>query len=330
MRAKARSGAGEVTMDGTFDKGGMSLTYKESAMGSDGKRSGTGTAAAERLYIAHWAVAKAALNAPYQQALIALSPAGNTLTWSVVDGSLPPGLALDGAAGLISGTATAEGEHKFTVEVRDSNGDTFRQPFNLRVAKLVLRTPLLPSAIIGQEYKFKLEMAGGQPPYRWRNDFSFPFVIPGMPALPSISTEGEITYQPTEDAGMLMVTVMDDAGASQRMTLGLETRGVTLMGSAILPAATAGAPYSYKFQTAGQSGAVTWSDADNDMQDTGLALDGQTGELSGTPQTAGVFTIRVTAEDGDSGDTRAFTLAVEAPQAAAGEACRSCGLQKTR
>ncbi len=334
LTAKARSGTGRFALRGRYDKGGMSLLYSESGMGGDGRRSGSGTGVAERLYIAQWAVPRAPLNTEYRHSLLALSPSGPAgLAWSVVEGSLPPGLALDGATGTIAGAAAAEGEHKFTVEVRDANGDTFRQPLSLRVAKLVLTNPLLPAAVIGQEYRYKLEMAGGQPPYQFRNDFALPFIIPGLPAMPSITPEGEISYQPASEAdegGMLMLTVMDAAGATQRMTLMIETRGVTAMGSAILPAATAGVPYRYQFQSAGQSGEVVWEDVNNDLQDTGFALDEKTGELSGTPSAAGIVTLRVTAASGKSEDTRSYMLPVEAPAAAASEECRSCGLQKRR
>ena len=43
-------------------------------------------------------------------------------TWSVVSGSLPPGLTLNAATGVISGKATTLGTYAFTVQVRDSQG----------------------------------------------------------------------------------------------------------------------------------------------------------------------------------------------------------------
>ncbi len=41
-------------------------------------------------------------------------------TWSVVSGSLPPGLSLNAATGVVSGRATTLGTFAFTVQVRDS------------------------------------------------------------------------------------------------------------------------------------------------------------------------------------------------------------------
>lgn len=40
--------------------------------------------------------------------------------WSIVEGSLPPGLMLDSVSGLISGTPSQAGEYKFAVRVEDS------------------------------------------------------------------------------------------------------------------------------------------------------------------------------------------------------------------
>jgi len=55
----------------------------------------------------------------YSQTLIAQggTPA---YVWSVASGSLPPGLSLDGATGVISGTPTSVGIYSFTVRVTDS------------------------------------------------------------------------------------------------------------------------------------------------------------------------------------------------------------------
>src|SRR6267154_5903280 len=49
--------------------------------------------------------------------------AGGTLpyTWSVSSGQLPPGLAVTGTTGTISGTPTTNGAYNFTLNVADSS-----------------------------------------------------------------------------------------------------------------------------------------------------------------------------------------------------------------
>jgi hypothetical protein len=51
-------------------------------------------------------------------------------TWSLVSGSLPPGLA-PGAAGVVSGTPTKEGIYDFTAKVTDAHGQSATQPLTL-------------------------------------------------------------------------------------------------------------------------------------------------------------------------------------------------------
>ncbi len=53
-------------------------------------------------------------------------------TWSIVSGSLPPGLTLD-ASGVISGTPTAIGTRTFTVQVTDSTLDTATRVLSITV-----------------------------------------------------------------------------------------------------------------------------------------------------------------------------------------------------
>ena len=58
-------------------------------------------------------------------------------TWSLASGTLPPGLGLNPATGVISGTPTKQGNWSFTVRVRDSQAvpaqDT--QSLSLRVTR---------------------------------------------------------------------------------------------------------------------------------------------------------------------------------------------------
>jgi hypothetical protein len=52
--------------------------------------------------------------------------------WSIVSGSLPPGMKLDGASGVISGSPEADGQFEFTILVSD-NAQSIRKKYTLKV-----------------------------------------------------------------------------------------------------------------------------------------------------------------------------------------------------
>ena len=56
----------------------------------------------------------------YETTLEVTNPVGD-VTWTITDGALPPGLTLDPATGIISGTTTDIGSFFFTVEVTDTS-----------------------------------------------------------------------------------------------------------------------------------------------------------------------------------------------------------------
>ena len=58
---------------------------------------------------------------PYTAAVIATGAQG-AVSWRLTSGSLPPGLALDPASGVISGTPRSLGTHAFTVSATDTAG----------------------------------------------------------------------------------------------------------------------------------------------------------------------------------------------------------------
>ncbi len=90
--------------------------------------------------------------------------------WSVASGSLPPGLSLDSAKGLIGGTPTRAGAYQFSLGMTDSaQAPAKPQQVSLRVVlQLTITSPaLLRTATAGRSYMYELTAAGGSPAYRW-------------------------------------------------------------------------------------------------------------------------------------------------------------------
>jgi hypothetical protein len=71
--------------------------------------------------IMNTSVADGTLGVSYAQTLTATGGAAPYNTWTVSSGSLPDGLTLDAASGMISGTPTIVGTSIFSITVKDSN-----------------------------------------------------------------------------------------------------------------------------------------------------------------------------------------------------------------
>ncbi|HKY09743.1 MAG TPA: Ig domain-containing protein, partial [Candidatus Binatia bacterium] len=67
---------------------------------------------------------------PYDGALKVKGGAG-PYTWSLISGNLPPGLAVDSAAGRITGLPASSGSHDFVVRATDALGQTADKSFTL-------------------------------------------------------------------------------------------------------------------------------------------------------------------------------------------------------
>jgi hypothetical protein len=89
--------------------------------------------------------------------------------WAVSSGSLPAGLTLTAATGVISGTPTYAGTTTVGITVRDSlGGVSATQSVSIVVAPAVtVTTASLPNGTAGVGYSATLAASGGTPPYTW-------------------------------------------------------------------------------------------------------------------------------------------------------------------
>lgn len=90
-------------------------------------------------------------------------------TWAVTSGALPPGVALDGTKGTISGSPRAAGKFAFALTATDSEGRAATASAALAVApRLQIKTRGLKAAKLGRAYEAKLTTAGGAKPVKWK------------------------------------------------------------------------------------------------------------------------------------------------------------------
>ena len=102
----------------------------------------TGTAAqlivtltvAPKLQITTFDIGRAHRGKPYRLTLTSTGGVGPT-SWGLASGSLPPGLTLDAASGVISGKARVRGHFVFALAVTDSLGAKRAMRYNLTVAR---------------------------------------------------------------------------------------------------------------------------------------------------------------------------------------------------
>lgn len=90
--------------------------------------------------------------------------------WSVISGSLPSGLALTSATGVISGTPTTAGTSNFTVQVTDDQdpADSDTQALSIVIIEAVdITTTSLPDVKKRTSYSQTLQVSGGTSPYTW-------------------------------------------------------------------------------------------------------------------------------------------------------------------
>jgi subtilisin family serine protease len=160
--------------------------------------------------VATAALPPAALGAPYQAVLLA-SGGVLPLTWSLAAGTLPPGLALDGARGVVSGVPTAIGPALLTLRVTDALGATATHDLTLDVGigALAITTQSLRSCRVGTACSRALAATGGLAPYGW--SVATGALPPGLTLDPAT---GAVAGTPTA-AGTFAFTaqVSDSTGA---------------------------------------------------------------------------------------------------------------------
>ncbi|HEX7898541.1 MAG TPA: IPT/TIG domain-containing protein [Planctomycetota bacterium] len=244
----------------------------------------------------------------------ALSATGGTGTyfWTAPNGGQPPGLAINGGSGAITGTPTAAGIFTFTVQAAPFGpGPTpGTKDITITIAPApTLTTPLaLPAGVQGAGYFADLTFAGGASPVTWTLTGTLPtgIVLNGA--------AGTLSGVPTNNGSFsFRLTATDANGAAVfgDFTL-IIADPAALVAIASLPRGQVGIPYSATLQAAGGTPPYTlWTQLGG--MPAGLSLDVDTGTISGTPAAAGTTSVNFQVTDTAAGTdaTLAFNLIID-------------------
>lgn len=239
---------------------------------------------------------------------------GQSLSWQLGQGTLPPGLVLFTDTGRIVGVPTATGTFDFFVLAVDAGVPprTGQKWYSITVLeKLTLDFPL-PQARVGQPFEATPTISGGVLPYS--------VTIAGLPAgLDHDSSTGRIFGTPLNDyKGLRLEVIVTDSGTPQqtavkRPTLVIRPIAVSIV-TTTLAAASIGENYSVTLEAANGRPPYLWT-VSAGVLPNGLRLDRASGVISGNPAagaTTQTFTISVSDDDTPPPTaSRDFTIEVQ-------------------
>ncbi|WP_175634074.1 beta strand repeat-containing protein [Pedobacter ghigonis] len=216
-------------------------------------------------------------------------------TYALAAGStLPAGLSLS-ASGAITGTPSVANTYTFSVVAKDTKNCTSTATYNLTVtATLVLTPGALPEGITGNVYATQTIPAatGGTGPYT----YSATGVPPGLTFNP---TTREISGTPTQPGTYTIpVTVVDANGNTLTSNYTIKITDPLVLPAATLADGTTGTAYPTQVIPAATGGTTPYTYSATGLP-PGLTFNPSTRAITGTPTTAGTYSVPVTVTDVD-------------------------------
>ncbi|MFN0255358.1 Ig-like domain-containing protein [Pedobacter ureilyticus] len=246
----------------------------------------------------------------YSRQLTAATGGTAGYTYSVATGStLPPGLTLS-SAGLLGGMPSQAGNYTFSITVTDSRGCTATTSHTLLITNtLTLGNLALPDGTVGLIYPVQVvpPATGGSTPYTYT-------AINLPPGLSFNPTTREIVGTPTT-AGSYVITVnvSDADGNSTSINYPIVIKNALALGNATLANGTVGIGYPTQTIPAATGGTPGYTYVATNLP-PGLNFNPTTREITGTPTTAGSYTVNVQVTDGaGSSVTNSYTINVIQP-----------------
>lgn len=259
---------------------------------------------------------------PYADTLRASGGLDGAFVWSIQSGTMPPGLALDSATGVISGVPSATGRYRFHAHAFVlflGSG----QPFNISVYESMAITSAgtRRDGIRGVNYADTLTAVGGSGIYTWT-------VTSGsLPTGLSLgSSTGVLSGSPTQVGTFTFTAAVTSGSLSAAGTFTVTVlEPLVITSDAVRPAALVNAAYADTLRASGGSGTYNWSVASGTLP-SGITLTGATGILSGTPGQSGSYLFSATVQSGVLSQSKSLSMIVAPPVAITSDSIRRAGL----
>jgi len=230
-------------------------------------------------------------------------------TYALSSGTLPPGVTLNAATGVLSGTPNAAGTFNFTLSATDANGCAGTQTYAVVMTcpGLAITPTTLTTGTVGTSFSQTLSASGGASPYG-----SWTVTSGTLPAGLSLNAStGVISGTPTASNGAgasFTVRTTDANGCQGSQAITLKICPVITVNPATLATPVVNSSYSQTLTASGGASAYTYTVSSGTLP-AGLSLS-SAGILSGTSTstTSRTFTVTATDANGCPG-SRTYTLA---------------------